>query len=144
MLIRFLSLSRASESFRLTNFGNHSFILPSAISWEWKSVTAIDILWINFHSRFPTDTYYYVQKVIRNGVWYAWYFHVVSAAILLPFCLIFFKINYLVLQFAVKMTPDRILIMLFFSHILMFTLYWIFDTTILAIISERLIRNFNL
>ena len=35
--------------------------------------------------------------------WYVWYFHVASAAILLPICLFFFfKINYLGLQFSVN------------------------------------------
>ena len=41
------------------------------------------------------------------------------------------------------MTPDRILI-LTFSHKLMFTLYQISATAILEIISEHLNKNFNL
>ena len=37
-------------------FHNHTFILPSAISWEWKSVTALNILWIYLYSKVFTDT----------------------------------------------------------------------------------------
>ena len=35
----------------IDKFDNHPFILPSAISWEWESVTALDILQIYLHSR---------------------------------------------------------------------------------------------
>ena len=73
----------------------HFFILPSAVSWELEPVTAFDILRINLYSRVSTNTYYCVLKIlIRNAVWYVWYFHVVSAAILLILRLVFFKINY--------------------------------------------------
>ena len=72
---------------------DRSFLLPSAVSWEWESVATLNTLQIYLHSRVSTNTYHCVFKiVIRNAVWYSWYFHVVSAATLLLLLLIFFKI----------------------------------------------------
>ena len=52
-------------------FYNHSFILLSAFSSEWESVTALNILWISLYSIVFTNTYYCVFKIlIRDAVWY--------------------------------------------------------------------------
>ena len=74
-------------------FDNHSFILPSAISGEWESVTALDILRIYLHSR---SLYKYLSLCSQDR-YQEWclvcpiFPRVVSAAILLPLCLIVFQ-----------------------------------------------------
>ena len=65
-------------------------------------MTALDILQIYLHSRVYKCLLLCSQDRYQEWCLVCLIFHIFSSAILLPLCLIFFKVNYLVLQFAVN------------------------------------------
>ena len=135
-----MSLTRVSECFRLTNVAITLLSCPLLFLQSgslWQSSISSGSISTPGSLRILITVF---KILVRNVVWYAWYLHVVSAAILdppLPFRVIIFNINYLFLQFMVN---------IFYNHYI--TLSFLFSATIwfilsisLSIFSESLCRS---